>query len=180
MAINVNSDKIESDANPNIKLDGTYKDGHIRSERPVGHTGAYHVDEFDHTGRDSWKVMFDRLYVDMSRLMERERLLFKTEVKEKVSDLKNAIGSLVVAGSLLFVGVFALVATTIILLNLVMPLWASALIVTAILFIVGGILIGNAKKKLDADHLKPKQSIETFGEMTNTFKETINEYRQKH
>ena len=80
--------------------------------------------------------------------------------------------------SLLLVGLFAAVATAIILINLVAPLWLSALIVTVVLMAVGGVMLTGAMKKLEADKLKPKKSIETFGEIRNTFQERIHEFKQ--
>lgn len=130
--------------------------------------------------RDSWKVMFDKLYTDIYKLYEKESLLIRTEMKEIASDAKKAASAMAIGGVFLFVGVFALVASAIILLSLVMPLWVSSLLVTAFLFVVGGVLVMSAKKKLSAEKLTPKQSIETFGEIKTTFKERINEFKYQH
>lgn len=129
-------------------------------------------------GRESWKSMGENLYRDMSLLWDRQSLLIRTEMNEKLSDMKTAVGSLVAGGAVLFVGVFALVATAIICLNLILPLWASAVIVTAVLLIAGGIMLGAAKKKLEADRLKPRHSIETLGEISTTLKERLYEFKR--
>ncbi len=127
--------------------------------------------------RDSWKVMFEHLYADLSRLFERESLLIRTEVREKITEAKVAAGSLAIGGGMLLIGAFAAVATAIILLDQVLPLWASALIVTAVLFIVGFVMVKGALKRLEADRLTPRQSLETLGEIKTTFKERINEFK---
>ncbi|HXH29837.1 MAG TPA: phage holin family protein [Bacteriovoracaceae bacterium] len=127
--------------------------------------------------RDSWKVMFEHLYADMTRLFERESLLIRTEVREKFMEAKVAVGSLAVGAMMLFIGAFAAAATAIILLDQFLPLWASALIVTAVLCIAGYVMVTGALKKLEGDRLTPRQSLETLGEITTTFKERINEFK---
>ena len=128
--------------------------------------------------RETWRDMAQGLYADLNTLWAKESLLIRTELDEKVNDLKGAVGSFAVGGAVLLVGLFALVATAIIALNLVAPLWLSAVIVTALLFVVGGILLGSAKKKLSANALKPRHSIETLGEIRNTFQERVHEFKK--
>ncbi len=128
--------------------------------------------------RESWKDMVQHLYTDMNQLWQKQSLLVSTELNEKITEIKVAAGSLAIGAALLLVGLFAAVATAIILIDLVAPLWLSALIVTAVVMIVGGVMLVGAKKKLEADKLKPKRSIETFGEIRNTFQERIHEFKQ--
>lgn len=127
--------------------------------------------------RDSWKDMLDHLYADMAHLYERQSLLIRQEVKEKIDDAKAAVVTMAIGGSFLLVGVFAAVATAIIALDLVMPLWASAVIVSGILLCVGGIMFVGAKKKLAAGKLVPHHSLETMSEIKSTLKERVNEYK---
>ena len=128
--------------------------------------------------RESWKDMAQHLYTDMNHLWQKQSLLVSAELNEKITEIKVAVGSLAVGAALLLVGLFSLVATAIILIDLVAPLWLSALLVTAVLMIVGGAMLIGAKKKLEADKIKPKKSIETFGEIRNTFQERIHEFKQ--
>jgi hypothetical protein len=128
--------------------------------------------------RDSWKSSFEHLYHDMSRLMVRESELIRTEMGEKFDQIKKSVVPFILGGVMLGVGGLALVATAIIVFNYFMPLWLSAVIVTAVLFVVGGVMIASAKKKLEAQELKPRRSIETLGEIKTTFKERVNEFTQ--
>ena len=128
--------------------------------------------------RESWKEMVQHLYADINTLWQKESLLVRTELNEKVTDIKVAAGSFAIAGGLLFVGLISLVATATLLMNLVVPLWAASLIVTAAFLIIGTVLIMGAKKKLEANRLKPTRSIETFGEIKNTFQERFHEFKQ--
>lgn len=148
-----------------------FGDGQFRNDTAVGTPPP----------RESWSVMFEHLYADMTQLYERESLLIRTEVKEKIDEVKTVFSSMVIGGSFLFAGVFAAVSTAIIALDLVLPLWASALIVTILLFAIGGIMVLGAKKKLGANKLVPRKSIDTLGEIKTTFKERMNEFKSyKH
>lgn len=127
--------------------------------------------------RDSWSVMFEHLYDDLLRLYQRERELIRTEVKEKTTEAKAAVTSMAVGWGLLLVGGFALAATAIISLNLVMPLWAAAGTVTLILLVIGTAVVIGAKKKLDPGVLAPRKSIDTLGEIKTAFKERYHEFK---
>jgi hypothetical protein len=73
----------------------------------------------------------------------------------------------------------ALVATCIIALDMFVPLWAASAIVTVVVLMIGGLALISGKKKMEADRLKPKHSIDALGEIKNTFQEKFHEY-QKH
>ena len=125
--------------------------------------------------RDSWKNMANRIYTDVTRLFEKEGQLIRAELSEKVTDVKTGAVSLVTAGVVMFVGLISLAATATILLNMVTSLWLASVIVTAAFMIIGAILLGTAKKKLEADKLKPNKSIHAFGEIRHSLKEKVNE-----
>lgn len=125
--------------------------------------------------RDSWKSMTNRFYTDITHLMEKEGQLIRAELNEKVTDVKAGVISLVSAGVVMFVGLISLAATATILLDQVTSLWLASVIVTAAFLIIGAIMLGTAKKKLEADKLKPRKSIEAFGEIRHSLKEKVNE-----
>lgn len=128
-----------------------------------------------HSERDSWKLMAQNFYADMSRLIEKETQLIRAEMNEKVDQLKVATGAMVTSGVVLFVGVLCAAAAAIICLNLVVPLWLSAVIVTAALLVIGGVMFAGAKKKLAATDLMPVRSIEAISEIRQTLQEKVNE-----
>src|SRR5665647_586596 len=129
----------------------------------------------DTSDRDSWKSMFERFYVDMGALLEKEGRLIKVELSEKFTEVKAASTTLVIGATLLLVGVFALAATTVILLALVMDLWIAASIVTIALLVVGGTLLSASLTKLEGKRLSPRRSVEALGEITTTLKERVHE-----
>src|SRR3954466_13128507 len=74
---------------------------------------------------ESWKGSIQRFYTDVSSLIEREGELIRTEMAEKAVQVKTASVAFVSAGVMLFIGALCLAATAMILLNYVVPLWAS-------------------------------------------------------
>jgi undecaprenyl pyrophosphate phosphatase UppP len=159
---------MESSINKDSELDSSnvHKLHRDTASQNIGH-------ENDH----SWKVMIERVSNDMVLLWEKESLLIRSEMNEKFSEVKTAATSMAVGGALMFVGLISAVFAGIFILDVFMPLWLSAVLVTAVLFIVGGVMIGAAKKKLEAKKLKPRHSIETLGEIKTTLKERVHEFR---
>jgi hypothetical protein len=78
------------------------------------------------------------LLVDLLR-SELEQL--KAEIAEKLKHAGIGIGLLAAAATFAFFAVGVLIATAILALALVLPAWASALIIGAVLLIITGILV---------------------------------------
>lgn len=128
-----------------------------------------------HFERESWKDMTQKFYNDVVHLFEKEGELIRTEMSEKVSDVKTASVSLVTGGVIAFVGLLCVAATAIIALDIVTELWLASTIVTVVFLAIGGIMLMSAKKKLESDRIKPNKSIAAFGEIRHTLKEKVNE-----
>lgn len=131
------------------------------------HDGSVH--------HESWRGMSARIIDDVSHLMERQGQLINRELQEKATDIKEATISLVTAGVVMFVGLVSLAATATLLLNFIAPLWVSSLIVTVGFLLIGGVMLGVAKKKLEPENLRPNRSIQAFSEISHTLKEKVNE-----
>lgn len=84
----------------------------------------------------------------MSTLVRSEIQLAQVEVKEKGKKLGVGAGLLGGAGGIALYAVNALIATLIIVLDLFLPLWLAALIVTVVLFAVAGVLGLLGKKEV--------------------------------
>lgn len=136
---------------------------------------TYRSSNVDTYERESWKNMATTFYSDVAELFEKEGRLIKAEMGEKSTQIKAATVSGVAGGVVLFIGAQCLAATAIILLSYVMPLWLSAVIVTAAFLIIGGVMLAGAKKKLNANDLKPNKSIEAFDHIRFSLKEKVNE-----
>lgn len=125
--------------------------------------------------RENWQQMATRFYTDVAELVDREGKLVRAEMNEKVTQVKGAAVSLASGVVFMNIGVHCLAATAIILLTFAMPLWLSAVIVTTVFLLVGAILLVAAKKKLNANDLKPTKSIEAFDHIRFSLKEKVNE-----
>ncbi|HEX2150567.1 MAG TPA: phage holin family protein [Stellaceae bacterium] len=97
-------------------------------------------------------------------LVRQELALFKAELQEKLS--KAGIGAaLVGAGALIaYSGWLFLLLAAVYALALVVPAWAAALIVGALVLGIGGVLALIGKSRLRADALTPERSMRSLRE----------------
>ena len=102
---------------------------------------------------------------EISTLVRQEIALAKVEIAEKVKPAAVSVGMF--GGTALFaLGAFGALTTFLIaLIALVLPVWAAALIVTAVYGIVAGVLAMTGKKKFqEATPLIPEQTAQTVKE----------------
>lgn len=125
--------------------------------------------------RETWPGMAQRIFADVSDLMTREGELVRTELTEKINQVKSGGYSLLVSGVLLLVGVLGVAATGIVMINLVAPLWLSALIITLAFLLVGGVIFAGAKRALKPSKLRPHKSLEALTEIRSALKEKVHE-----
>jgi uncharacterized membrane protein YqjE len=84
----------------------------------------------------------------LSRLVRQEVALAKVELAEKGKRVGRGGGMLGAAGAIAYVGLFALAGTATAALSLALPVWAAALIVTALLFAIAGVLAMTGRAQL--------------------------------
>jgi uncharacterized membrane protein YqjE len=115
---------------------------------------------------------------DLQELVRGEIALARTEIKEDAQAAGKAVGAMAAGGVLALVGfVFLMLAATYAL-ALVLPLWASALIVAVFLLIVGAVAALWGKKQLDSANLGPDQTIESLKEDSEWAKRQINSVKK--
>jgi Putative Actinobacterial Holin-X, holin superfamily III len=107
---------------------------------------------------DSAAGLLSRLMGEVSTLFRKEIALAKAEVSEAASEAKAGAISLVAGGSIIFAAVLVLLAGIVLLLAEVMEPWLAALIVAAVVAIIGFVLIQSGKKKLDPASFKPERT----------------------
>lgn len=95
-----------------------------------------------------------------SRLVRDELALAQIELKNTAKHAGIGLGLFSAAGVLALFGVGALVATAIIALALVLPLWLSALIVTVVLFAAAGVAALLGRNQVQQASPTPEQTIE--------------------
>ena len=96
----------------------------------------------------STSELVQRASEQISRLVKDEIALAKAELAEKGKHAGIGVGLFGGGGVLALYGVGALFATLIIVLDLFLPLWLSALIVAVLLFAAAGILALLGKKQV--------------------------------
>ena len=112
--------------------------------------------------------------LDETRLLVRQEIaLAGVELRKKASAFGVDIGLVVVAAVALFVGFEALVTAAILALALVLPGWASALIISAILAFVGLVLALIGWQDAKNRSLLPEDTIKTLKEDREWIKDQI-------
>ncbi|BCJ55638.1 membrane protein [Actinoplanes sp. NBRC 14428] len=116
----------------------------------------------------------------ITRLVRDEIALAKAELTEKGKHAGIGVGLFGGGGVLALYGVGALIATLIIVLDLFLPLWLAALIVTVVLFAAAGLLALLGKKQVSqAVPPEPKSAIESAKADVDEVKHAIKSGRSR-
>ena len=139
--------------------------------------GRERVAEFGRELRDgpepsdrSIKEIIEVLRPQLQELVDKQLELARTELVPVGKRAGLAAGLLVAGAVFMFVFLIFLSLTGVYLLNLLLPLWVSALIVSGILLLVGGILAGAGASILRNLDPKPHRTIRTLQQNVNWVK----------
>ncbi|MFB6510417.1 phage holin family protein [Streptomyces virginiae] len=115
-----------------------------------------------HAAEDSLGVLVTRASQQISELVREEMQLARAEMTQKGKRYGKGGGLLGATGLIGILALQALVATCIAALALVLPVWASALIITSVLGIVAAVAALAGKKQIDrAGPPAPEQTIDS-------------------
>jgi len=118
--------------------------------------------------------LFGDLARDMGKLVSQEITLARTELTEKASRVGKDIVMLAMGGLVAYAGLLAIIAAVIfVIADRGVPLWASALIVGAVVAIVGYLLVQRGISALKQQDLTPRQTIQSIKEDSQWAKEQI-------
>ena len=116
-------------------------------------------------------ALVHRLSEQIPELVRSEIRLAQAELTEKGKRAGLGIGMFSAAGLLAFLGLSTLVATAVLLLALVLPAWAAALIVAVLLFAGAGVAALVGKKEVErATPAAPERTIANVKEDVATVK----------
>ncbi|MFF6916942.1 phage holin family protein [Streptomyces sp. NPDC012466] len=101
-----------------------------------------------HDERHSVGELVGQAAEQLSTLVRQEVALAKQELAEKGRRAGRGGGLLGAAGAVGYAGLLALAGTGVAALSLVLPVWAAALIVTAVLFVIAGVLAAMGRGQL--------------------------------
>ncbi|MDQ3398506.1 MAG: phage holin family protein [Deinococcota bacterium] len=124
-------------------------------------------------GERSLGELFADLSQGLSTLLSQEVALAKAEVSQTISQITKSIIPIAIGGVLAFGGYLALIATLIIGLAYLIPIIWSALIVTLVLLVVGGVLISKGVNDLKKTNPVPEKTIASLKEDTEWAKEQL-------
>lgn len=118
----------------------------------------------------SIKEIIDALRPQLQVLVDKQIELARTELAPVGKKAGLAAGLLAAGAVFMLVFLIFLSLTGVYALSLLLPLWASALIVSAILLVIGGILAGSGASILRGLDPKPHRTIRTLQQNINWLK----------
>jgi hypothetical protein len=108
--------------------------------------------------------LFSELSQETTTLIRQEVNLAKTEMSQKASRVGKDVGFMAAGGAVAYAGLLAIIAGVIALLDLVIPLWLSALLVGLVVAAIGYFLVRKGLDALKQEDLAPRETIETLKE----------------
>jgi uncharacterized membrane protein YqjE len=115
--------------------------------------------------------LVSQLASQTARLVRDEMKLAQTEFREAAKHAGLGAGLLSMAGLLGILGLATLVTSAVAVLALVLPLWAAALVIGAVLFAAAGLVGLVSKKQLQQTDPVPQQTVDSVKQDINEVKE---------
>jgi len=112
-------------------------------------------------GDASLGELMSQLSAQTSRLVRDELRLAQKEFQESAKHAGIGAGLLSVAGLFAFLGLATVIAAAVAALSLVLPVWAAALIVALVLFVIAGIAALVSKKQAEEVTPAAPRTVET-------------------
>ena len=122
------------------------------------------------TTEKSVTSLIKELANDVTSLFTKEVALTKAEISQSMSDIQTGARGVLSGGALLQAGFLFLLLAGVLGLAEVMELWLAALIVGAVVMLIGFVMMQSGKKKLEASSLKPQHTINSLHKDQTTIK----------
>ncbi|WP_404376932.1 phage holin family protein [Vreelandella aquamarina] len=122
--------------------------------------------ESDSQKSSSVGSLLSTLLNEVTALVRGEAALAKAEMSEKTHQAMAGVGAIATAGAVLFGGFLTLLAALVMLLNEVLPPetrpWLSAVVVGAVVTLIGVVMLKAGLKKVRAQGLMPNRTMNSL------------------
>lgn len=98
---------------------------------------------------------------EVPSLITKELALAKAELSESIRATKAGAASVATGGAVLLGGFIVLLMSAVYALSEVVEPWLAALIVGAVVVVIGLIMVSSGKKKFEASSFKPERTIDS-------------------
>jgi xanthine/uracil permease len=115
--------------------------------------------------------LFAELSRQTSDLVRQEVNLAKAEMTQKARDMSKDASYIGAGGALAYAGLLVLLAALVLLLDIWIPMWVSALVVGIVVAAIGGLLIMRGRDGLRKTTVTPQQTVDTLKEDVRWAKE---------
>jgi uncharacterized membrane protein YqjE len=119
------------------------------------------------------------LVTEAQNLAREELRLAKAELRDEAKAAGKASAAVGAGGAIAYAGLLGLMCCAIALLALVMPLWASALIVGALVLLLGGVIAMGGMAKMKRLSPMPEETTQTLKEDREWLSGTMRDVRSK-
>jgi uncharacterized membrane protein (DUF2068 family) len=100
-----------------------------------------------------------QLLGDVTVLLRKELALAASEVSHSIDEAKHGAQSMITGGAVLYAGVLFLLAAVTLWLATIMASWLAALVVGAVVTLIGIVMVGPGKKRMSAGTLAPERAM---------------------
>jgi hypothetical protein len=110
-------------------------------------------------------ALFSDLVHETTDLIRKEVALAKSEISEKVTQVKSGISLIAVGGALLFAALLFYLHAAVAWVASIMPnapIWAPPLIVAAVVTLIGVIVLIVGRSSLDSKNLAPRRTVDSL------------------
>ena len=117
--------------------------------------------------------LFGKLASDTSNLVRQEVTLAKVELTQSARQTGRNVANLIIGGAIAYAALLTLLASAIMLLDRVLPLWSAALVVGLLIAGIAWLLVGKALAALRNTDITPRNTVETLKEDAAWMKQQI-------
>lgn len=115
-------------------------------------------------------VLLRELAHEVPSLVTKEIALAKSEARESMRATKAGIAAVATGGAVAMAGLVALTFAAVFALSEVIAPWAAALIVGAVVMLIGYVMVQAGKKKFAAESLRPERTMHSLNKDKNAIR----------